>query len=84
MNKFQAESGTGDQPHLAVLMMESLLLSDEEGPDKGKRSAALVKVGGRFGLLQPQESNKKPWLAFWLIPTGDDPLPWFGPLQSCK
>lgn len=78
----QAESGTGDQPHLAVLMMESLLLSDEEGPDKGKRSAALVKVGGRFGLLQPQESNKKPWLAFWLIPTGDDPLPWFGPLQS--
>ena len=48
----QAESGTGEQPHLAVLMMDSLLMADEDGPDKGKRSCALVKVGSRYGLLQ--------------------------------
>ena len=69
-------------------MMESLLLADEEGPDKGKKSAALVKVGSRYGLLQPQETHvnhqTRQWLAFWLIPTGDDPLPWFGPLQARK
>jgi len=78
----QAESGTGEQPHLVVLMMDSLLMSDEDGADKGRRSCALVKVGNRFGLLQPQETNKRPWLAFWLIPPGDDPLPWFGPLRQ--
>jgi len=48
----------------------------------------LVKVGTRYGVLQPQETiietikAKRHWLAFWLFPPGDTPIPWFGPLPQ--
>jgi len=85
--------GYSDQleEHLVVLLHNALQNSiEEEGKEKGKKLAALVKVGARYGILQPQETviettgSKRNWLAFWLFPPGDTPIPWFGPLPQCK
>ena len=59
-------------------------------PNKGPK-VGLVKIGQRYGLLQPQPQPNdikpntiKNWLAFWLFPPGEMPLPWLGPLNACK
>ena len=92
----QAEPGSGNdqandhyEEHLVVLLHNALQIPiEEEGKDKGKKIAALVKVGTRYGVLQPQETiietikAKRHWLAFWLFPPGDTPIPWFGPLPQ--
>lgn len=87
-----------DEPHLVVLLNAALtydeavdIKADPKDQSKGPK-VGLVKIGPRYGLLQPQpqSSDVKPiakqkrWLAFWLFPAGELPLPWLGPLNARK
>lgn len=84
-----------DEPHLIVLLHNALIWDEQTDANVNNRTqnkgpkVGLVKIGQRYGLLQPQPQPNdikpntiKNWLAFWLFPPGEMPLPWLGPLNA--
>ena len=77
-----------------IVLLNNALTHDENDDQKVTDSkikdqtrgpkVALVKIGPRYGLLEPQDSKGKKWLAFWLFPPGEMPLPWLGPLNASE